>query len=189
MIMINNDSIKTYKFILFAFLFLLPMMLWLFSINKDMKSNNIIMHDEKEVDENLLIDSNKSDNFDYHLYVYLKKEKDEHGFMNVIYKLRITPKAGKVYNNVMVTAFLDESLKSAFTVQNFLGFGTDVSENITFGSLNKGLEVGRSTLLTDYYDIDTLKYFLIKDIKVKVIWKTGEEYVILSPENVELICD
>ena len=105
MIMINNDSIKTYKFILFAFLFLLPMMLWLFSINKDMKSNNIIMHDEKEVDENLLIDSNKSDNFDYHLYVYLKKEKDEHGFMNVIYKLRITPKAGKVYNNVMVTAF------------------------------------------------------------------------------------
>lgn len=84
---------------------------------------------------------------------------------------------------------MDESLKSAFTVQNFLGFGTDVSENITFGSLNKGLEVGRSTLLTDYYDIDTLKYFLIKDIKVKVIWKTGEEYVILSPENVELICD
>ena len=180
----DNSAIRTYKFILFTFLLLLALLLCFLYTNKDNKSNNVIAYDEKEINENLLIDSDKSNNFDYHLSVYLKKEKDEYRYMNVIYKLRITPKTNDIYDKVMVTAFLDKSLKNAFAVQNFLGFGTDISEDITLDSSNKGLEVGRSTLLTDYYNIDTLKDYLIKDVKVKVVWKSGEEYVILSPEIV-----
>lgn len=152
------------------------------------KISNQIIYNE-EIPQNVsFIKSNSSKLFDYEMHVKLETNKDKNGYMHVGYLLRVTPKSKIIYKKVQSTVFWDESLRKVFVAigNGFLGFGNDISQDyINFDENNKGLEIARSTLVSNFYTIEELKKSLVKNIRAKVVWSGGSEYVILTPDNME----
>lgn len=150
------------------------------SISSDIKYNESL---PKNV---IYIDSSTSEHFTYDMLVKLSKKKDETGFLRLWYNLKIIPKNQIIYNNINVTGFLDESMRDIIMPQTFLGFGTDVDDKISIGKDSKGLETARVTYISDSLGLDEITKRLKKEIKVKVIWDSGEEYVIIPSSSINL---
>lgn len=87
---------------------------------------NIIEYDKKRPENLMLIECKKSNNFIYDMQVILDTKDNSQEYYRVIYRLRMTPKISNIYKDITVTAFLDESMKNIFVMQDFLGFGTDI---------------------------------------------------------------
>ena len=160
------------------------------SAAQDAKAVESLEQDIK-VDESLpqnitFINSSESVNFVYEMNVKLDEKRDETGFNRVWYLLRITKKNQDIYNNLKVTGFIDESMRDLIMAQIFLGFGTDIEDKINIGKDSKGMETGRVTYISDSLGLEEIKERLKKEIKVKVVWDGGAEYVIIPTAEINL---
>lgn len=194
MLVTKQDKTKKILIIFFSILLLLIISKILFGLYKD-KVENIktgeevqVQYDMEQPKNVMLEDYKKSNNFIYDMQVTLDTKESSKKHYRVIYKLRVTPKNNNIYKDMRISVFLDETMKNVFVVQNFLGFGTDINDKHTIdGKNNKGIEVARATYLSKELSKDELVKKLTSDIKVKVVWNEGIEWVKIPGNDIKFI--
>jgi hypothetical protein len=137
-----------------------------------------------------VIKSNDSLNFNYTCDINVNKLPKELGNTSINYQISVIIKDDdSIYENVIVTCKLNESIKDILLIKTRDYFGVDLDDNINLNASNKGIITGVTTWI-DSSDKELIKKditaILNENLLVKTKWNGGEEYVEVSSENINI---
>lgn len=134
-------------------------------------------------------DSKESKNFDYSYKVDINSDKSNKQYISINFIIEITPKIQDKFENLLATAYIDDSVFESMEVKSCNSFGVSKEEPLTIDTTNpdmKGFSIARGTWIYKDTKLDELTRNLEKGIKVKVVWKNGEEYINIKKVNIEI---
>jgi hypothetical protein len=145
----------------------------------------------KQFQKNIqLMDSNKSENFNYRYKVDINSNKIDSRYIPINFTVDIQSKVKGKLENVVATAYIDDLVFNNIAVKNYNSFGISEREPVTIDNTDlnaRGFSIAKGTWVYDDTNLDRLIENLKSGIKVKVTWNQKEEYVLIKDVEINKI--
>lgn len=156
--------------------------------SKQLNSNNHPIFDNNFAKEATFTNASKSSNFIVTSKIVINYKETKNNITPLQYLVEVNPKTNEIYDNVVITAVLDETIGMYLEEGYDLYFGTDKSQKLKLSSKsNPGIVMSKTTNLKQKIDKDKINSILNKPIKLKISWKNNVEYLLVTDNHIEYI--
>lgn len=157
------------------------------AFNEDGERKNSTKQYQKNIQ---IIDSNKSENFNYRYKVDIDYNKKDTRYIPINFTVDIQSKVKGKLENVVATAYIDDLVFNNIAVKNYNSFGISEREPLKMDPTDSnasGFSIAKGTWLYEDTNLDRLIENLKSGIKVKVTWDQKEEYVLIKDVEINKI--